>query len=450
MSQLMTLPPKKRSAVDCGDRLRIAVFTYSYFPTMTGISTLVHERIACLLRQNHTVRLFYPQILKGDESVSEGVSGLQELQSLGRFSSVAFPSVPNPLRRSFPEAASWRVWDDTELLRDFTPDVITVDEAAGLYGASSGWLCGYRRPIGVRYAKQFDVPCVNLLQTDWQGYMEHFTGRLPFRLLLPAVRMAMKPVAAGYDANLTPSVYLRNQNRAVYKDRVEHLAFHGVDCDRFTPANSRFGRPVEDTSPLILSTCRIAPEKNVWRLLEAFKHVLTEMPMARLAILGRGPLLPRLRKEVPNFGNRLLLPGAVFGDDLKAWYARADVYWTASKTENFSAGILESLASSTPVIAAAAGGNVEQVVNGVSGHLVRVNDSQEMARRTTELLRNPEQLAAMSIAAREQAIVLSLEPATDRLVTFLRELIAGKHKRTFDSVAISSSYSKDKIAFSVH
>jgi glycosyltransferase involved in cell wall biosynthesis len=151
--------------------------------------------------------------------------------------------------------------------------------------------------------------------------------------------------------------------------------------------------------------------------------VQASCPSARLAVLGRGPLLNKLRKAARPFGDRLLVPGAVFGEQLKGWYARANVYWTASRTENFSAGILESLASGTPVVAAAAGGNTEQVQNGISGFLVPVNNACAMAERTMEILKNPELQRCMSIAARERALELSLENATDRLLVYLHAMI---------------------------
>lgn len=403
--------------------LRIAAFTFSYLPMMTGISSLVHERIACLLKRGHTVRLFHPQVPDGDESHASGSTGLDELAGLGNFSAVAFPTVRNPLRRSFPEAASHKVWDDRKLLEDFAPDVITVDEAAGLFGAASGWLKGYGKPIGLRYAQQHKIPCVNLMQTDWQGYCEHYIGATAFRIAVPAVRRIMKPVVSGYDSNLTPSRFLSDRNRAIYGERIEYLGFHGVDCERFCPENIRFNPIPDDDSPIILSAGRIAREKNVWQLLKAFRHVHSKVPNAKLVVLGRGPLLKAFRRKAAAFGGQVLVPGAVFGDQLKGWYARANVYWTASTTENFSAGIMESLASGTPVIAAAAGGNIEQVVDGVSGHLVPSGDSFAMAQNTISLLSNSELLKSMSSAARVRALELSLENSTERLLSHLHALV---------------------------
>jgi hypothetical protein len=69
--------------------LRIAAFTFSYLPMMTGISSLVHERIACLLRRGHTVRLFHPQVPQGDESHASGSTGLDELATIFPGSGVA-------------------------------------------------------------------------------------------------------------------------------------------------------------------------------------------------------------------------------------------------------------------------------------------------------------------------------------------------------------------------
>ncbi len=415
--------------------LRIAAFTFSYLPMMTGISSLVHERIACLLKRGHTVRLFHPQVPQGDESHASGATGLEELSALGDFSATSFPTVRNPLRRSFPEAASHKVWDDRKMLEDFAPDVITVDEAAGLYGAASGWLKGYGKPVGIRYAQKHQIPCVNLLQTDWQGYCEHYVGATAFRIAVPAVRRIMKPVVTGYDSNLTPSRFLSERNRAIYGERVNYLGFHGVDCERFCPENIRFNPIPDDHSPIILSAGRIAREKSVWQLLKSFRQVQAAIPDAKLVVLGRGPLLKSFRRKAAAFKGNLLVPGAVFGDQLKGWYARANVYWTASTTENFSAGIMESLASGTPVIAAAAGGNIEQVVDGVSGYLVPSKDSSAMAERTISLLGDGHRLEAMSQAARMRALELSLENSTERLLSYLHQLIQNKQAPHSDTLA---------------
>jgi glycosyltransferase involved in cell wall biosynthesis len=436
-----TMFPESQSAMNGTEitsghnSLRIAAFTFSYLPMMTGISSLVHERIACLLKRGHTVRLFHPQVPEGDESYASGSTGLDELAALGDFSAVSFPTVRNPLRRSFPEAASHKVWDDRKLLEDFAPDVITVDEAAGLYGAASGWLKGYGKPVGIRYAQMHQIPCVNLLQTDWQGYCEHYVGATAFRFAVPAVRRIMKPVVTGYDSNLTPSRFLSDRNRAIYGERVDYLGFHGVDCERFCPENIRFNPMPNDHSPIILSAGRIAREKSVWNLLTAFRQVREAIPNAKLVVLGRGPLLKSFRRKAAAFGDNVMVPGAVFGNQLKGWYTRANVYWTASTTENFSAGIMESLASGTPVIAAAAGGNIEQVVDGVSGYLVPTKDPSAMADRTISLLRDTPRLEAMSQAARMQALELSLENSTERLLSYLHQLIQGKQTSHSDTIA---------------
>jgi glycosyltransferase involved in cell wall biosynthesis len=245
----------------------------------------------------------------------------------------------------------------------------------------------------------------------------------------------MKPVVTGYDSNLTPSRFLSDRNRAIYGERVDYLGFHGVDCERFCPENIRFNPMPNDHSPIILSAGRIAREKSVWNLLTAFRQVREAIPNAKLVVLGRGPLLKSFRRKAAAFGDNVMVPGAVFGNQLKGWYTRANVYWTASTTENFSAGIMESLASGTPVIAAAAGGNIEQVVDGVSGYLVPTKDPSAMADRTISLLRDTPRLEAMSQAARMQALELSLENSTERLLSYLHQLIQGKQTSHSDTIA---------------
>ncbi len=402
--------------------MRIAIFTFSYAPLMTGISAVVHDRIVYLLKQGHAVHLVHPEVKSDGENVSIGMYGLAELRALGSFSSNTFPTTKNPFQPLWPEAASYRKWNDSELISDFKPDVILVDEAAGLFGASSIGLAGYRRAVGTEYARRHGIPTVNLLHGDWKSYAEYYVGKRVTAMGWPLIKYWMKDFVCAYDINISPSIYMRQRYDDLYRGRLEHLYTHGVNCVDYSPENIRFNPVPEHDGPLIIFTGRTAYEKNVFQLLKSFEAVHRQRPDALLAILGRGPLLKKLRLlAAREFGKAVHIPGAVFGNELKGWYARADVYWTASTTENYSMGILEALASGTPVVTVAAGGNIEQVEHGKSGFHCRANEPEDMARLTLDIFADTELKLKLSQGARHRGHELSNERSVERLLGRIRE-----------------------------
>lgn len=396
---------------------RVAIYTFSYAPLMTGISAVVHERIEVLLRMGHSVHLVHPDTSQRRIS-SNGMYGLSGLHKLGNFTSATFPTVNNPLRRSWPEAASHRVWNDTEKLMGFQPDLILVDDAAGLFGASSVCLGGFKKSVGVECGNRLGIPVINLIHGDWRTCAEAYVGRFAVSLGWPMIKRIMRPVTTEYDLNLSPSQYLRHRYDDFYHHRIEHVHFVGVDCEAFKPLNASHNPAIETDAPIIVNSGRVVHEKNILDLMAAFRDVRQHVPNARLVILGDGPLLRKVRRiGTANFGDSVITPGAVFGDTLKWWLARADVYWTASLAENFSVGILEALASGTPVVTYAAGGNVEQVEHEVSGLHCEPRRAADLALQTVRLLDDEKFRLQLSHGARRRALTFSNERCVQRLLT---------------------------------
>lgn len=113
---------------------------------------------------------------------------------------------------------------------------------------------------------------------------------------------------------------------------------------------------------------------------------------------------------------RVRFLGAASPDELAALYAMADVCVVPSRTETFGLVALEAQASGTPVVAAAVGGLVDIVSDGVSGYLVAGRDAEAFAERITALLVDGELRRRMGEAARGRAAAFTWERSTDRLV----------------------------------
>ena len=88
-----------------------------------------------------------------------------------------------------------------------------------------------------------------------------------------------------------------------------------------------------------------------------------------------------------------------------------------SDYESFGMVALEAMASGTPVIASEVGGLAFLVQDGVTGYHVPVREPSALANRIIRILSEPDQRAAMSLAAHRIAQDYSWGRVTDRLLT---------------------------------
>jgi glycosyltransferase involved in cell wall biosynthesis len=209
-------------------------------------------------------------------------------------------------------------------------------------------------------------------------------------------------------------------------DGVKHVEIwsRGVDAKLFNPSHRdvelRQSLGLGPDDPLLLYVGRLAPEKNLGVLLEAFarlRHGLGER--LRLALVGRGPELTALsRAALPE----VCLAGEQHGLELSRWYASADVFAFPSLSETFGNVILEAQASGLPVVGFDCQGPNERVTPEVDGLLVPVGgDLVPPLRRLCEdrALRE-----GMGRAARAKAEGQDWQPIFDELEARYLGLVA--------------------------
>ncbi|MFB7843198.1 glycosyltransferase [Microbacterium sp. NPDC056052] len=111
-------------------------------------------------------------------------------------------------------------------------------------------------------------------------------------------------------------------------------------------------------APRILALSRLAPEKRIDALIDAFAALQAEQPEATLTVAGEGPLRAELEAQAARLGVAVAFPGFV---DPEAAMAEADVIAQLSVWENCSYTLLDAVAHGLGVVASAAGGNGEIV-----------------------------------------------------------------------------------------
>ncbi len=122
-----------------------------------------------------------------------------------------------------------------------------------------------------------------------------------------------------------------------------------------------------------------------------------------LTVAGDGPDLEALKRRLEPHAAMTTFLGAVSPDQVPETLASHDVLLMPSRFEGFGLTLLEAMAAGcVPVVSDIAGVTDTIAENDVSGILCPIGDWRAAARSIDELARNPERLAAMSVAARHR------------------------------------------------
>lgn len=178
------------------------------------------------------------------------------------------------------------------------------------------------------------------------------------------------------------------------------LMGHSVDTTVFSPSFRE-----NKARPFTLGYVgRLTPEKNV-RLLAQIEHALLERGHRdfRFVIVGDGAEGKWLRKHM----QQVEFTGILTGRDLSRAFANMDLFLFPSETDTFGLVVLEAMSSGVPAVVSSAGGPKDTVQHGKSGYVAKTLD--DFVAYTDCLLRQPDLLPAMGVAARNHALSTSWE-----------------------------------------
>jgi glycosyltransferase involved in cell wall biosynthesis len=231
-------------------------------------------------------------------------------------------------------------------------------------------------------------------------------------------------------------------------ERCRHI-YNGTDI-------ALFARPpgVQPKPKQLLYVGRLAPEKGVHILLDAFHIVLAQHPDAHLQLIGPeiilsqeqlfpacddphvlalesyfrpgsyAELLSRKISEFPSGSISFLNKGIKFIELLPYYHSASIFVFPSVCEESFGMPLVEAMASATPVVTTRAGAFPEIVEHSRSGLLVERSDARALADAILQLLSNPNQRDAMAQAALDRASIFSWDRiATDLIAEYHRLLV---------------------------
>lgn len=379
--------------------------TDTYPPQVNGVSVVTALSVAGLLARGWEVEVVAPAYppVSIDPFEHEHAEGGIPAAPVTAIASVPLPLYPD-IRLAAPAAA--RI---AGVIDAFAPDL--VHSATEFVIGRLGQLLALRKGI----------PVTSSYHTDFSRYADAYGA--PW--LRPSVTRYIGRFHCRSQRVYTPSAPARDDLLRLGVRDAEVWG-RGVDIETFHPA--RRSEPLRESygdrdTCLLLHVGRLAAEKGVERILEAWAIARSQLPdhSAHLIVAGSGPRERELRHEAPdgitflgNLDRRHVLPRL---------YASCDAFLFASLTETLGLVVLEAMASGLPVIATPAGGVADHLRDGDNGIAFPAGDVGAMAHAIVTIVMDRDRRRALSLGARRTAEELSWSAELDRLDASYRQVI---------------------------
>lgn len=251
--------------------------------------------------------------------------------------------------------------------------------------------------------------CLTPMRYAWDQFGEYFgahrAGRAGEAVLRPVLAWLARwdaATASRADEFIAISRYVAARI-ARYYDRRAAVVYPPVDTGFFSPDGT-------DPGAAALVVSALVPYKRIDLAIEACARANVD-----LRIVGNGPEMARLR--------RLAGPGVTFrgwlsNDEIRSEYRRAGVVLLPG-VEDFGIVPLEAQACGRPVVAAADGGALETVEDGVTGTLVAARSPEAWAaaiRRTLDVRLAPDPIRTHALRFGRERFAEDIRAAVDRVL----------------------------------
>lgn len=155
--------------------------------------------------------------------------------------------------------------------------------------------------------------------------------------------------------------------------------YHGIDIDKFsfneqTRQALRVQYGINDEDTVILCASRLADEKCIHRVINAFDQLAEDFDKLKLFVIGDGPKKNDFMALAESKASNENIKFLGFQEDVENYLSMADIYVLPSRIEGLGRGLLEALAVGLISVATKTPGPAEIVDNDINGILVENRD----------------------------------------------------------------------------
>ena len=399
--------------------LRVAIFGESYLPYLSGVTVATEALARGLGAAGHEVLLLVPRPAGGAAPGTAGALGPEPRYAW-------LPSYQGPRPAPADYRMPWPRWSAAARLAvGFRPDIVH---------AQSPFVSGI---MARAVARRAGAPLVFTHHTRFGDY-RHYLGPLaaPGGWL---VDRYLRRFWAGCAAIVAPGGRLATEIAAHFDRRrgtVVRAIPTGIELGalRALPAADPRGMVGwASDATVVVSVGRLAREKSVEEVVDAFALAADEDASLRLLMVGGGPMEAalRLRAQEPALRGRVHLAGRLPRADALALASGSDLFALASRTETQGLVVAEALGLGLPVIAVDGPGVEDAVRPGIDGRLIRSEPAEGrvpgLAGAMVELAGNPVLRARLAAAAVDGAHRFDAAARMAEVERLYRELIDTRH-----------------------
>jgi len=374
--------------------LSIALVTETYVPEVNGVAITIGRMVHGLLKRGHRIHMIRPRQGKQDAPAAEA-----------NYAETLVSGMPIP---GYPELKSGLPAKNLllKLWRKQRPDVVHIATEGPL-----GW-------SALSAARKLDIPVSTDFHTNFHNYTQHY-----------GIGLLKKPIAAYLRhfhnksaCTLVPTASLQQQ--------LEHEGYQnvlvvsrGVDTELFHPAKRdaelRASWNADEDTPVVMLVSRIAPEKNLQVVIQAFEQMRKVNPLARLVMVGDGPARAELQKQHPH----VIFAGMQTGEPLARHYASGDIFIYPSLTETYGNVTVEAMASGLATLAYDYAAAQQHIKHDVNGLLAPFADTDAFVAQARGLISDMERVQRIRRAARETVESLTWEHIMSQMEAVLLDTV---------------------------
>ena len=351
--------------------LNIALITETYLPEVNGVAVTVACMVEGLLKRGNRIHMIRPRQSRNDVC-SEQINYRETL--------VAGMAIPgySALRIGFPaKGLLVRMWSKQR------PDIVHIATEGPL-----GW-------SALAAARKLDIPVSTDFHTNFHCYAKHYR-----------IGLFTKPMAAYLrsfhnkaSCTIVPTDSLQRQlERDGYQNVI--VVSRGVDGELFHPAKRserlRESWGADAETPVVMLVSRLAPEKNLNVVIQAFEQMRKVHPLARLVMVGDGPARAELQEHNPH----VIFAGMQTGEALAQHYASGDIFLYPSLTETYGNVTVEAMVSGLATVAFDYAAARQHIRHDLNGLLVPYEDTEAFIAQSKAIISDMARVQRLRHAAR--------------------------------------------------
>lgn len=379
--------------------MRIALMTNNYKPFMGGVPISIERLKNGLEVLGHQVTVFAPTY---EEQVEEE-NVFRYATCMKKF--IGGIVLPNPFDKRIEEEFKKRNFD-----------IIHVHHPM-LIGRTAVYL-----------SRKYNIPLTFTYHTRYEQYVECYTKSKLIEKLTPLyLRAFLKHCHFVFAPTQGMKDYLVEVCK-LYPERIGILPT-GIEDANFQVQEEETAKIREQyqsqNMPLLITVSRMAQEKNVEFLLKSLALFKRRWGKPfRMLMIGDGPDRETYERTAADLGlaEEIRFTGKIPNQEIAPYFAAADGFLFASKTETQGIVILEAFAGKTPVIAVEASGVKDIVKSGYSGILTE-EDTEQFAGELASFLENGQIRKRMEVCAGQSALAYREEAVALRAIHYYNSVI---------------------------